>query len=456
MTQKQALISIALFIAIVAGGLFVFYYTQIKPTPTGPISQGTQTTPVRPPNRPGSNSGQNTATSTNNSGNSGNQNNQNNQNNGDNGGDDSNTPTDPELDIAPRLRRVIENPVAGSVIFASTTKNKKGVVVSNETIVRLMDNTNGKIYETRIGSSSVTWLATVRIPTGKVEEATWTRKGDAFYMRYANSNEDIETVYTALSKRKAASTTTSGGDVTFAPYDTKTSFLPKNILQLATGDSTTPLFYLLKQSTGVLGVIADQENKKPKTIFTSPTSEWLAMWPNANVHLVTKPSGTFIGTQFTLNPTTGALSRISGDVFGLTALANAKGDTYIVSGNEKENLGTGIYSTKSGNLSYFPATTMAEKCVWGIKNPTIAYCAAPKNLSGGTYPDIWYQGRISFNDTLVRINTETNDTQTILDPESQSIIQKADMIDLQIDKSDQFISFRNKIDGTLWILRIAR
>ncbi len=451
MTQKQAIISIVLFIAIVGGGLFVFYFTQLKPAPTGPVSQGTQNTPMRPPSRPGSNSGQNTATTTpNNPGNSGNQ---------DNGNDEEenpNTTTDPALDIAPRLRRVIENPVAGSVIFASTTKNKKGVVTSSETIVRFMDNTNGKIYETRIGSSSVTWLATVRIPTGKVEEATWTKKGDAFYMRYANSNEDIETVYTVLSKRKAASTTASGGDVTFAPYDAKTSFLPKNILQLATGESVTPLFYLLKQSTGALAVVADQENKKPKTIFTSPTSEWLATWPNTNIHLVTKPSGTFIGTHFTLNPASGALSRISGDVFGLTALANAKGDTYIVSGNEKENLGTGIYSTKSGNLSYFPATTMAEKWVWGIKNPTITYCATPKNLSGGTYPDLWYQGRISFNDTLVRINTETNDTQVVLDPESQSALQKADMIDLQIDKSDQYISFRNKIDGTFWILRIER
>lgn len=452
MTQKQAIISIILFIAVVIGGVFALYYTQIKkPTPTQDQTNTGTLTPVRPPNRPTGTNNQPNATSTGNE-----TNNPNNNTDPEVGGEP--TITDPALDIAPRLRRVIDNPVAGSVIFASTTTNKKGVVVASETLVRFTDSTNGKIYETRIGSSSIAWLATVRTPSGKIEETTWTKKGDAFYMRYANSNEDIETVYTALSRKKAASTTTSGEDITFAPFTVKTTFLPKNILQLTTSDAVaaTPVFYLIKQGNGVLGVVADQENKKPKTIFSSPTSEWLATWPNATIHLTTKPSGTFIGTQFTLNPSSGALTRISGDVFGLTSVSNAKGDTYVVSGSERNNLGTALFSTKTGSLSAFPAITLAEKCVWGIKNPTIIYCAVPKDIPNGIYPDAWYQGMVIFNDVIVKINTASNETQVILDPEKQTQAFMADITDLQIDKKDEYISFKNKRDDTFWILRIER
>jgi hypothetical protein len=451
MTQKQALISIILFIAVIAGGLFAFYYLQFKPSATQNQLNDPNLNPTRPPSRPTNTNGQNSATSTTSSGDPNNQ-----QGNDTEPNQEGGETPDQTVDIAPRLRRVIENPVAGSVIFASTTKNKKGVVVNTETIVRLTDSTNGKIYETRIGSSSVAWLGTVRIPTGKVEEIIWTKKGDAFYMRYANNTEDIETVYTSLIHKKTASTTISGEDVVLAPYETKTVFLPKNILQLVTSEATNPLFYLLKQSSGVIGVNADQENKKPRTIFTSSTSEWLAQWPNLNIHLTTKPSGTFMGTHFFLNPTTGTLNRISGDVFGLTSLSDTKGERFIVSGNERNNLGTGLYVTKTGSLDSFPVVTVAEKCVWGIKNPTTTYCAVPKNIPSGTYPDMWYQGMVSFNDSLIKINTLTNETQIILDPEKQNSPFIADMIDLQIDKKDEHISFRNKRDGTMWILRIER
>jgi hypothetical protein len=91
---------------------------------------------------------------------------------------------------------------------------------------------------------------------------------------------------------------------------------------------------------------------------------------------------------------------------------------------------------------------LPEKCVWSTDGVTI-YCAIPSNISGQEYPDSWYQGTTSFNDSFVKINTSTLERTTIADSNNETALDGTHMF-LNDTESELFLI--NKKDSTLWSL----
>ena len=96
---------------------------------------------------------------------------------------------------------------------------------------------------------------------------------------------------------------------------------------------------------------------------------------------------------------------------GFDALWRNDGERYL--GMETFSRGskvtTAIYTasgSRKGDLSF---NTLPEKCVFSKKNPAVVYCGMPKNFEQELLPDSWWQGKISFNDEICKINTDTGE-----------------------------------------------
>jgi hypothetical protein len=82
------------------------------------------------------------------------------------------------------------------------------------------------------------------------------------------------------------------------------------------------------------------------------------------------------------------------------------------------------------------------------------YCAVPKYVSGGKFPDTWYQGEISFSDDIWKINIESGSATKIADPISFNKGEDVDAIKLSTDEGENYLFFVNKKDSYLWELNL--
>jgi hypothetical protein len=79
-------------------------------------------------------------------------------------------------------------------------------------------------------------------------------------------------------------------------------------------------------------------------------------------------------------------------------------------------------------------------------------CAIPRILPQSTegLPDDWFQGRISFEDDLAVIDTQTGERYTLYNfTEKNGIF---DVTNISISDKNDLLSFNKKQDNTLWLL----
>jgi hypothetical protein len=122
------------------------------------------------------------------------------------------------------------------------------------------------------------------------------------------------------------------------------------------------------------------------------------------------------------------------------------------SGNK--NVATSILDTKTSSSREVSVGTLADKCVWSALEKNIVFCAVPKSIPGGTYPDDWYKGKISFSDSMWKINATTGETENVFDP-AREVATPMDMINLGFDQKEKTLVFMNKKDMTVWRYDLA-
>jgi len=142
------------------------------------------------------------------------------------------------------------------------------------------------------------------------------------------------------------------------------------------------------------------------------------------------------------------LTKILGGVNGLTTKGSPNGKLVLFSDS---NLSLRVYHTDTRNSDTLSLRTLPEKCVWGKASDAI-YCAVPKSISSGAYPDSWYQGEVSFSDQFWKIDLKTGNATLIIDPMSVSGGEEVDGTKLALDESENYLFFVNKKDSFLWEL----
>ena len=167
----------------------------------------------------------------------------------------------------------------------------------------------------------------------------------------------------------------------------------------------------------------------------------------------TKPSAEIAGYLYFLNSQTGTFSRILGGINGLTTKTNASATEVLYSDSIRGAPRLYLYTIKTGESKLLPWNTFPEKCLWSITDSKIIYCAVPKSFPAGDYPDLWYQGLVSFTDDIWMINTDTLASTQIFDIQKETA-NNIDAVDIQIDSNDNYLFFTDKTSLTFWSLNL--
>lgn len=345
----------------------------------------------------------------------------------------------------PALRKISSSPVAGLVSFTR----------DSTPIIRYVERGTGHVYEARADRLETERLSNTTVKA--VAEALWAPGGESLLMRYAREDsEEIETVFAKLVKGSAAAATstrsTPSGEIIQAPYDLSLQFLERNILFPVILPAKEEFFYFLSRDDGAHGYRARLDGTKKTEVFTSPLREWLAGWPTEkNLLLSAKPSGTSAGSAYLYELSTKTMRKIAGGL-GLTVLVNPTLEYALVGEVVGSRPTMSSLTLKSGEKLDLGLNTLPEKCLWSRKTKGLAYCAVPETLPQAIYPDAWYQGRISFNDMIWKIQLPEGTGETVDLPAPAGTT--FDMIDLALDPTESYLYFRNKTDGSLWSLQL--
>ncbi|MDE1874891.1 MAG: hypothetical protein KGH68_02400, partial [Patescibacteria group bacterium] len=329
---------------------------------------------------------------------------------------------------SPRLRQISSVPAAGAVAFDA----KSGT--STQVIIRYMERATGHIYDTPTDDPTVTQISNITIP--KIYQALWSVDGTHFVLRYLDS--DNQTIKTFVGR---VSTTTDPEKAIDGVY------LPDGIADLTVAGSN--IFYLDENINGAQGIRANLDGSAKTDIFDSSFGDWAAAWTSPDIVLYPRPSGSVEASAYYLNPKTSAFSEILNGTDGLAARSNPDGSLILYSGTTNGALGTAVFNIKKGTSVGLGVTTLADKCVWSAKTPTLVYCAVPKSLPAGSYPDDWYKGKVAFDDALWSIDTKTGQTTQIFDPLTEAGTSM-DMTNLSLDPTEKVLVLMNKDDLTVW------
>ena len=359
-----------------------------------------------------------------------------------------------------KLNKVSSMPVAGFTVFIkerlknvpaiapitpsaeiSTPKvNKKPTPPPTEfaPALRYVEKATGNIYQTFADKIEERKFSTTTIP--KVYEARFGNRGESVIMRYLKEDgATIETFVGALPRELLGGDTTEDNEI-------KGTFLPNNIKDLSLSLDGSKIFYLFESGNNsnsgnsMIGAILNFSNNKKIQIFDSPFTEWLSFWPKGDtITLTTKPSANIPGYMYSMNGTGKNLTKILGDINGLTTFESPSGKL-VLYGNS--SLSLNIYHMDTKNSDALAVKTLPEKCVWGKASDAI-YCAIPKEINFSEYPDAWYQGVVSFNDQFWKIDVKTGNATMILDPVMIAKGEEVDGIKLALDEGENYLFFVN-------------
>lgn len=329
-----------------------------------------------------------------------------------------------------------ERKIPTKVTIATNTKNKKVIIQKKpepkfEIVPSLfyVERVTGHIYEMYLDTKVSGKKSNSTIPS--IYEAMWNGNADSVMYRYLSDDSKTINSYVA----------SLGGS--------KGEFLPANIVDVSLSADKNSFFYLLKTTNGVVGNTRSFDAPKISQVFSSPFSEWLSQWVSPQkIFLTTKASASVEGSLFMINIMNNTVSKLFGGVNGLTTLADADGSRVLYSASTGAGPKLGILTVSKHTTLDLGIYGLPEKCIWGTDTITI-YCAVPNRIPGSDYPDAWYQGRVSFDDHFVKINTQTNTIDEIANSATETAV---DGTHLFLDKVGTSLFFINKKDSTLWSL----
>lgn len=376
------------------------------------------------------------------------------------------TTTQPTVDVSgyvppdsstETLSKVSSMPVAGFAIFskerlkevATAEVDPKKVTPPQTEFVpalRYVAKENGNIYQTFADKINERKFSTTIIP--RVYDAYFGSNAGLVIMRYLKQNDRIiETFMGSLPKELLG--------VESGTNEIKGSFLPDNVKDISISPDTSKALYLFNSgvdsSDNMVGTILNFGDGKKTQVLDSPFTEWLSQWAAGNVlTFTTKPSSSVPGYMYTTDTTGKNFTRTLGNINGLTTLAGPTGKLVLV-GNS--SLLLSIYHTDTMVSDQVALRTLPEKCVWNKIGDSI-YCAVPKIITPQPYPDTWYQGEVSFNDQIWKIDVKTDNATLLLDPQTIMGGEGLDGIKLAVDEGENYLLFVNKKDSYLWKLNL--
>lgn len=325
------------------------------------------------------------------------------------------------------VSRSILKQVAATTTGTSTKPAAK-TIRATSTVLLFVDRTTGYIYEHNVETATTHQVSNTTFP-GIYDAYIF---GDRVIMRYLD--EDRKTILSILA------TIPSVGENEDAKSLININTLPKNVSSVAINGNKTEASYLVPNELGAS--VYTVTSKGVTNIGNSPLSEWLLSYGGNQLYATSKASAYLEGITVSVP----SFSRIIGGRTGLTSIG---GPVYLLHSMWSSG-GLLTFATKGNENRTFEVRTLASKCA-----PVTAYfvCGIPKKLPEGPegLPDDWYQGSVSFDDTLEVLDPATGQASTLFSiPENMG---PADVTSLQASTDGQSISYIRKQNGSLYLLR---
>ena len=159
------------------------------------------------------------------------------------------------------------------------------------------------------------------------------------------------------------------------------------------------------------------------------------------------------GFAYDLNILNGVLTKILGPLNGLVAIPETSGKRVLYSYSENNKTRLFAKNLTDNTQSEILPTTLAEKCIWGIKQVGVVYCGSPTDEPGPREPDEWYRGLTHFSDRIWLFNTNNEVAQVLMEPKIKLGID-IDLIEPRLSPDEDYLVFINKTDLSLWALRL--
>lgn len=297
--------------------------------------------------------------------------------------------------------------------------------------IRYIERMNGHMYKMFLDTKAKEKVSNSTIP--EIYEAYFNDTANSVIYRYLDKDNIINSFLATLGTPRG-------------------EFLPQNISNLSVSPDKTNFFYLVENPNGVTGMVGTFGDIKRSVVFNSPFTEWLSEWANnQKIFLTTKPSYDVPGSILLLNTANKTTSKVLGNVKGLTTKVNKEGSLVLYSTSTNKGPTLGLFDINNNTSKDLSVSTLPEKCVWSNYDNNIIYCAVPISITGYQYPDYWYQGLVSFNDSFIKINTATGEKTTITNSADEIPV---DGTYLFLDKAESLLFFINKKDSTLWSLSL--
>lgn len=339
------------------------------------------------------------------------------------------------------------DPLRGGVIIDENGSEEEGMVlyqISGEpgigatlspdnTRIRFFKQTSGNLFETDFTGKNEIRISNVTILA--ILEVDWTpSKTYAIISSYADG--EIRQLYSRY---------TGTSTVSFA-------FLPSGIQEITTSRVDDMIAYTVLTNGEAILFTARPDNTNIRKILALPAPDFELSWPTANNIVLKQKSSAYAPSfLFTLNPSSKLLTRVLAQKEGLDILWSPDGSRFLSleTKNEGTQMLSSVVSLKDNNVITLPFAALPEKCAWAPASKNTIFCAIPDSIPhGANLPDEWWQGVISFNDGLWRINMETGEREQLLPA------RQLDAINLFLTKDESFLFFTNKKDSTLWSLSL--
>lgn len=354
--------------------------------------------------------------------------------------DNTNTSTTTETNIntpVPKLRKISNEPVAGAVILERGTTS----------IVRFVEKGTGNVYEANSQDISIKRVTNTTIP--KILRAFWLPDGSGFLAQTLdNYTELAETSFIKITPAKVVP-----GSETLTPSETLISKLPTGIRELKVSNDGKKIIYYQVTNNGSSWYVSNPDGTSANLIFQNPLSEWLiAAFDGKKALIQTKSSASTNGYTFELNISTKTLKKTGVGLVGLTLNPDYDFSPYLLSqgGNAPQLV---VVNDKNSATAPLTTYTLADKCVWSRSKVPSIICGVPQGVPRGQYPDDWYKGVISTTDSIFKVDYINGVNSIISDLQNEST-EKIDVVNPQISDNDNYLIFRNKIDGFLWMLNL--
>lgn len=315
-----------------------------------------------------------------------------------------------------------QDPVASLVAFGTTTEYHK---ITAENLGHLFSRSKDTLdQETRISNLLIQQIAQV----------TWSPKGNKSVAAYYDDNQNLQRFFIEYR-----GTTTP-----------RTHFLDSTIADAAFSPSGDKIAYIDNANGSNDIFITDTNFKTTQKVAANSIPDFEISWSTQTaIALKTKSSYATESFLYTLSTSGGLFKKIVQGL-GLDSVWSADGKRIIYStvNISQRPQSAKVYELASNKTSDLPFATIAEKCAFGKKNTAIVYCGVPRSFPAGSYPDAWWQGKVSFSDVITIIDTATS--QQII-----SLSTNSDIINPVIFDDDSYLFFRDKNTNMLWALKLV-